>query len=318
MGAAPSRREFLGAVGGLLTVGALASVGAGASLDAAAAVPGAALPRGGAPFTQPHELASAGGRLDVELVAAPAKVPFGSGERFAYTYNGTTPGPTLRVRPGDVLTITLENRLGESTNLHTHGLHVSPSGQADNVFVSVPDGGRHTYRYRIPADHRSGTFWYHPHMHGMVARQVFGGLAGVIVVEDVLDQLPALAGATERVLVLSDPGVGSSSSVLEVSMMEEMRRPRGRCRRRERRGRADDHRAACRHARALAIDQRQSLALLPPLTRRTPVRARRHRRGASRDSAAKPRRSCWPRGTRAGGAGRAELGGRASVAVAAV
>ena len=91
------------------------------------------------------------------------------------------------------------------------------------MFISVPDGGRHVYRYEIPADHRSGTFWYHPHMHGMVARQVAGGLAGVIVVEDALDQSPALAGATERLLVLGDPAVGSSSSVLDVSMMEQMR-----------------------------------------------------------------------------------------------
>ena len=80
-------------------------------------------------FTQPEVLESAGGRLAVTLVAAPSQVAFGSGKRFAYTYNGTTPGPTLRVRPGDALSITVVNRLGESTNLHTHGLHVSPSGR---------------------------------------------------------------------------------------------------------------------------------------------------------------------------------------------
>ena len=142
-------------------------------------------------FTQPDVLASTSGRLDVTLVAAPSKVAFGAGKRFAYTYNGTTPGPTLRVRPGDVLSITLVNRLGEATNLHTHGLHVSPSGHADNVFVSIPDGDHHTYRYQIPPDHRSGMFWYHPHIHGMVAPQVFGGLAGAIIVEDALDLLPA-------------------------------------------------------------------------------------------------------------------------------
>ena len=40
---------------------------------------------------------SENGRLDVELVAAAQHVPFGDGKRFAYTYNGPTPGPTLRV-----------------------------------------------------------------------------------------------------------------------------------------------------------------------------------------------------------------------------
>ena len=209
----------LGVLGGALAVGVVASLGDRFAL----AIPAAAIPRGGATFSQPDVLASAGGRLAVTLVAAPSKVAFGSGKRFAYTYNGTTPGPTLRVRPGDVLSITLVNRLGETTNLHTHGLHVSPSGQADNVFIAIPNGGRHTYVYEIPSDHRSGTFWYHPHMHEMVAPQVFGGLAGAIIVEDALDQLPELATATERILVLSDPAIGNSSSILNASMMDRMR-----------------------------------------------------------------------------------------------
>ena len=215
----PTRRQFLGAAAGVLAVGVAASL----RESIARAVPAARIPSGGTPFAQPQELVSANGRLDVELVAAPSNIPFGAGKRFAYTYNGTTPGPTLRVRPGDVLSITLVNRLGETTNLHTHGLHVSPSGHADNVFVAVADGARRTYTYEIPHDHRSGTFWYHPHMHEMVAPQVFGGLAGVIIVEDALDELPELAGATERVLVVSDPAIGHSANVLDASMMEKMR-----------------------------------------------------------------------------------------------
>jgi FtsP/CotA-like multicopper oxidase with cupredoxin domain len=213
-----SRRRFLGALGGAALVGGLATT-LDPALAAATWAPTAAT---GSPFVQPEVLASSGGRLAVKLVAEPAKVPYRSGRRFAYTFNGSTPGPTLRVRPGDRLTITLVNRLGETTNLHTHGLHVSPSGRADNVFVSIPDGGRRTYVYDIPADHKSGTFWYHPHMHGIVAPQVSGGLAGAIVVEDAIDELPELAAATERVLVLSDPAIGSSSNVLDVSMMERM------------------------------------------------------------------------------------------------
>jgi FtsP/CotA-like multicopper oxidase with cupredoxin domain len=211
-----TRRTFLSAVTGAATAVGLPFASPWRSFAAAST------PSRGGPFSQPKVLASTNGRLDVTLVAGRARVPFGDGTRFAYTYNGTTPGPTLRVRPGDVLSVTLENRLGEATNLHTHGLHVSPSGRSDNVFVSVADGGRHRYVYEIPADHRSGTFWYHPHMHEMVAPQVFGGLAGVIVVEDALDALPVLATATERVLVLADPVVGSSPSVVGASMMERM------------------------------------------------------------------------------------------------
>ena len=173
-------------------------------------------------FTSPVERTSEAGRLDVTLVAASAMVTHGSGTRWALTYNGATPGPTLRVRPGDVLTVTLDNRLDAPTNLHTHGLHVSPEGDSDNVFVMVDPGQRHTYRYRIPDDHPSGTFWYHPHHHGQVDRHVFGGLAGVIIVEDEIDRLPALAAATSRVLVLADPNVGDSAAVLDVTMMQRM------------------------------------------------------------------------------------------------
>jgi FtsP/CotA-like multicopper oxidase with cupredoxin domain len=162
-----TRRRFLAAMGGAaaLRVGVATDWG---RLWKIVGVVGSSVP-----FGDPKVVRSANGRLDVKLVAAPRRVRFGNGTRWAYTYGGTTPGPTLRVRPGDVLSITLENRLGEPTNLHTHGLHVSPSGSGDNVFVSIPDGGRRTYTYEIPASHRSGTFWLPP------APARAGGAAGV-------------------------------------------------------------------------------------------------------------------------------------------
>ena len=160
--------------------------------------------------------------LDVELEAAPSMVPWRGSQRWALTYNGTTPGPTLRVRPGDRLRVTLRNRLDSPTNLHVHGLHVSPSANSDNVFVMINPGEEHTYDYLIPADHPSGTFWYHPHHHGTVAEQVAAGMAGVIIIEDELDTLPLIANATERVMLLSDPRIGTTSQVLQWSMMGMM------------------------------------------------------------------------------------------------
>ena len=177
----------------------------------------------GARFTQPKVLASSNGRLEVTLTAEAGTVPYGDGTRFAYTYNGTSPGPTLKVRPGDTLVITLENHLDEPTNLHTHGLHVSPEGDSDNVFVAIAPGQSRTYTYVLPEDHRSSLCWYHPHHHGMVAPQLGGGLFGGIIIEDAIDRLPELATATERLLVLSDPKVGGDSSVLDVSNMDIMR-----------------------------------------------------------------------------------------------
>jgi FtsP/CotA-like multicopper oxidase with cupredoxin domain len=173
----------------------------------------------GTPLALPADVRSTNGRLAIDLVAAAAQVPWGSATRYALTYNGTTPGPTLRLRPGDELTVRLRNQLDRRTNLHTHGLHVSPEGSADNIFVMVDPGQEQTYEYRIPTDHPSGTFWYHPHHHGEVASQIMGGMAGAIVIEDDLDA--AFSGAAERVLVLSDPKIGATSTVLTATGNEQ-------------------------------------------------------------------------------------------------
>ncbi len=60
------------------------------------------------------------------------------------------------------------------TNLHVHGLHVSPAGHGDNVFVHVMPGEEWEYEYQIPEDHPAGLFWYHPHPHGLTDGQVEG------------------------------------------------------------------------------------------------------------------------------------------------
>ena len=215
-GPGATRREFLGALAGGAALVGLAACG-GSSNGAKPRVP-----VGGTAFFEPASLRSSNGRLEVTLVAAGRMIPFGNGRRFAFTYNGTTPGPTLRVRPGDTLVITLVNHLDTPTNLHTHGLHVSPSGQADNIFVTVAPGAAHQYVYVIPPDHRSGLFWYHPHHHGTVADQVFGGLAGAIIIEDGLDDQTEISASHERLMVLADPLLADSAGGFGVSMMEQM------------------------------------------------------------------------------------------------
>lgn len=176
----------------------------------------------GAAFAQPDVLASAGGALAVVLRAEEAQIPWGDATRYCLTYNGTTPGPTLQVRPGDRLQIRLENRLTGPTNLHTHGLHVSPEGDGDDVFVAVAPGEDRTYIYDIPNDHRSGLFWYHPHAHGTVAEQVAGGLAGAIVVIDDVDHTPELTNSNERIWILADPPVGTSPEIIDTNAMDQL------------------------------------------------------------------------------------------------
>ncbi len=212
----PTRRRFLGFVG---------AAGASAWLAGCFRDPDAGritVSPNGSSFAEPEVLSSESGRLELTLRAEPNDIPWGDSTRYGYTYNGNTPGPTLRVKPGDQLTIHLENQLDADTNLHTHGLHVSPSGNGDNIFVRVPPGGSRTYSYQIPADHRSGLFWYHPHAHGTVAPQVAAGLAGAIVITDQIDELPEMAGSTERTWILSDPPIGEGSGILDASGMDRM------------------------------------------------------------------------------------------------
>ena len=79
---------------------------------------------------------------------------------ISMVYNGSFPGPALHVYPGDRVEIDLINNLNESTNLHFHGLHVSPGNNsdgnpADNVFIDVAPGKTQRYTLDIPKDHPS-------------------------------------------------------------------------------------------------------------------------------------------------------------------
>ena len=117
----------------------------------------------GADLREPDVHRSAAGVLDVALTAAASTKTIGGRAARVLAYNGTLPGPTLAVRPGDELRIEFANQLSATTNLHTHGLHVSPDGESDNVFRRIDAGESARYRIQIPADHPPGTHWYHPH-----------------------------------------------------------------------------------------------------------------------------------------------------------
>jgi FtsP/CotA-like multicopper oxidase with cupredoxin domain len=173
----------------------------------------------GGKLTQPKVLRSANGVLDVSLTVSQSPVSIGGTTVNALTYGGSLPGPTLLVNPGDTVRVSITNRLDDPTNLHTHGLHVSPDGSSDNVFRRIEPGATADYRYEIPRDHPPGVFWYHPHHHGMAAEQVFGGLYGAIIVEDPTP-IPA---TTEPVLIVSDMTFDSSGTIATASQMDRMR-----------------------------------------------------------------------------------------------
>ena len=75
-------------------------------------------------------------------------------------------------------------------NLHTHGAHISPKGNADNVLLHIPPGMSNTYTYDIPRNMPQGLYWYHSHLHGLTAAQVYTGLVGLLAIGRTDGNLP--------------------------------------------------------------------------------------------------------------------------------
>ncbi len=184
------RRGFVGLAGGAVVAALLRG-------DRSAAAQAA--------FPQPEEIVSRDGVLSTTLTVTREVVDIGGTPIEGTVYNGAFVGPTLRLRRGERLELLLDNRLDQMTNLHFHGLHVSPEGISDNVFIMVHAGETQQYVVEIPANHPTGTFWYHSHAHPYTEAQVFGGLGGLIVIEGLRDLLPAdLQGIEERTFALKD------------------------------------------------------------------------------------------------------------------
>ena len=155
-------------------------------------------------FTEPIVVASTAGVLRVSLIAKPSVVNVGGRRATVMTYDGRYIPPTLRVRPGDTIKIRFANGLAEPTNLHTHGLTVSPRGNSDNVFLRVAPGQSQDYEIRLPTNHPSGLFWYHPHPHGFSDEQTRNAMSGALIVDGLLDPFPTLRRLPERLLLLKD------------------------------------------------------------------------------------------------------------------
>ncbi len=173
-------------------------------------------------FGPERAAAASGGPLELSLEAGQEWVEVGGSPALLYAFNHQIPGPVIEARAGDEVRISFRNRLSETTNLHFHGLHIPSSGNADNVMLRVPPGESLEYRFTIPDSHPSGTFWYHPHVHGAAARQVSRGLAGAIIVRNDADSIPEISQAPEATLVLQDFDIGRSGIPLEPSPMEQM------------------------------------------------------------------------------------------------
>jgi suppressor of ftsI len=150
----------------------------------------------------------------VKLVAATDQV---SG-KSEFRYQGNNTPPVIRVQPGSVLKVEYKNELAaqskedcfghpcmQMTNLHFHGLHVSPNAPQDDVLDMMASPGE-TLRYsvQVPPQQPPGLYWYHTHSHGESYIQDLDGMSGAIVVEGIERYVPEVRNMRERILVLRD------------------------------------------------------------------------------------------------------------------
>jgi len=121
---------------------------------------------------------------EFRLKAAPGQArlaPEPYGETPVWSYNGTVPGPEIRVRRGDRLRIMVENGLDEETTVHWHGVRTPNAMDGVPHLTQAPIAPGETFAYEFDAVD-AGTFWYHPHRNG--AEQVGRGLYGPLIVEE--------------------------------------------------------------------------------------------------------------------------------------
>jgi FtsP/CotA-like multicopper oxidase with cupredoxin domain/plastocyanin len=145
------------------------------------------------------------GTKQFELTTAVTKWEVSPGKFVdAMTYNGTVPGPTIKVDPGDHVKIVLHNKLPESTSIHFHGL-ITPNSMDGTTYVTqdpVLPGQDFTYEWTVQDTPAVGMY----HSHHIAFQQVPDGLAGAFLV----GEMPVPSGVTvtqEQIMMLDDSGV---------------------------------------------------------------------------------------------------------------
>jgi FtsP/CotA-like multicopper oxidase with cupredoxin domain len=137
--------------------------------------------------------------VEYELMATQAPWEIVSGvTTIAVTYNGTVPGPLLRVTEGDTLRVSLRNELSEPTTIHWHGVHVPSEMDGVTGVSQAPVMPGESFTYEFIASH-AGTFMYHSHSHNS-AEQIDQGLYGVLIIDP--QQKPSTEFDREYVMAL--------------------------------------------------------------------------------------------------------------------
>jgi suppressor of ftsI len=175
-------------------------------------------------LSSPLELRAKNRALSLTLHAA-----ISSEGKSSFYFNGQPEAPTLRLSPGDRLRIAYVNDLPakppekclagpctDMTNLHFHGLTVSPDAPQDDVLNMMAMPGQSLrYTVQIPKDHAPGLYWYHTHPHGESYRQALDGMSGALVIDGIESYFPELAGLPERVLIVRGRSVSHDPHAAE-------------------------------------------------------------------------------------------------------
>ena len=187
----------------------------------------------GSVVQEPENLYSKDGVLKVDFTYQTSQDDYGK-TLYCFVNSDGAQSPTLHVRPGDTLVLTLTNlvpegtgkmpempgmdmsRAGEggcgamnmtdaSVNLHYHGTNTPPVCHQDEVIRTIINSDQ-TFRYEVhfPKNEPPGLYWYHPHIHGISTAAVQGGATGVLIVDGIENVNPIVAGLPQRVIVVRD------------------------------------------------------------------------------------------------------------------
>ena len=234
-----SRRGFLGA--GTLAAAALATPAKALARDLPESETLIAQSSGSTssnttyePFAEPHVVCSQNGEINLDMTVGKTDFTYRCGDRTvtvpARHFSNFMPGPTMVIDPGDKIKLHLTNNLqgnpncpGElntptcfnTTNMHFHGLHVSPESyydpvtgekilSSDDVLYELEPGMSHNWCVWLPEFHAPGTHWYHAHRHGATGLQVSNGMAGAIVVREPSKALNIVDPLNDKVFMMQE------------------------------------------------------------------------------------------------------------------
>src|SRR5580700_4653096 len=198
---------------------AFAQVAATGNSSTPAAVPPVANPcprfAAGSVIHQPAALFSQNGVLSVQF-SYQTRTDAAGRTLFCFMTPNGLENPTLHVKPGDHLIITVTNNptncgpggsqmTTSSLNIHYHGTNTSPTCHSDEVIKTLINFGQ-TFQYNVafPSNEPPGLYWYHPHVHGIAEKAVLGGASGAIVVDGIENVQPAVSGLHQRILMIRD------------------------------------------------------------------------------------------------------------------